>query len=105
VLIRILTNYFQVISLVQGFNLVWPSLIEQGLNVFVKITDSQDSFFSMDCIMYQTGFNPDKSYFMEVIIIGVTPLIISSISVPFWLLFNCLAKRHSTLRLTEDHHL
>ena len=54
----------------------------------------------MDCIMYQTGFNPDKSYFMEVIIIGVTPLIISLISVPFWLLFNCLAKRHSTLHLT-----
>lgn len=92
-LIRILTNYFQVISLVHGFDLVWPSLIDQGLNIFAKITDSQDSFFSMDCIMHQTGFNPDKSYFMEVIIIGLTPLIISLISVPFWLLYNCLAKR------------
>jgi len=28
VLIRILTNYFQVISLVQGFELIWPKLIE-----------------------------------------------------------------------------
>jgi len=50
--------------LVRAFDLTWPSLIQQGLNIFVKITDSQDSFFSFDCILYQIGYNPEKSYFL-----------------------------------------
>jgi hypothetical protein len=91
VLIRILTNYFQVISLVQGFELMWPKLIEKGLNYFVRYTNTQDYFFSLDCIYYQTGFNPTKSYYIEVIMIGFFPLVVALISVPFWVLYNYLA--------------
>jgi hypothetical protein len=102
VLIRIITNYFQIISLVQGFDLVWPTLIERGLSVFVKITDSQDSFFSIDCILNQIGFNPDLSYYMEVIIIGLVPIFVSLISIPFWILYNGISARRKLFLLRQQ---
>ena len=92
VLIRIITNYFQVVSLVRGFDLVWPSMIEESLNVFVKITDTQDSFFSMDCILHQIGVESINHYFVEVVTMGLLPLLASLISVPFWYLFNSIQK-------------
>ena len=82
----------------QGFELIWPKLIEKGLNYFVRYTNTQDYFFSLDCIYYQTGFNPTKSYYIEVIMIGFFPLVVALISVPFWFLYNYLAIKMNEIK-------
>ena len=93
----------------RGFDLQWPSIIQNSLNVFARITDSQDSFFSFDCIFIQLGLTGlfehiSSSYYIQMILMGVTPFLMSLLSIPFWLCINSKKKRKELQEHIESEH-
>ena len=52
VLMRIMTNYFQIISFAASFNLAWPNSIKQLYDSISIISSSSDMALSLDCFFY-----------------------------------------------------
>lgn len=94
VLIRIITSYFQVISIVKEFELQWPEMVQKFLNMLSQIASVQDSFYSFDCVLYQIGFTRLSTYYTSVAIVGVTPVVIMILSIPVWIVASwCKTKK------------
>ncbi|TNV74882.1 hypothetical protein FGO68_gene8180 [Halteria grandinella] len=97
VLIRVLTNYFQVVMIVRNFDLSWPLQVEKALEVFSFITSSLELLVSFDCMMLKSGFTKSSAYssfYYKVIAYGVAPILISLCSAAFWsLLYLCKTQR------------
>eukprot|EP00347_Sterkiella_histriomuscorum_P016197 403354113 len=85
VLIRILTNYFQVIMLVKDFDLHWPPQVSNVLNYFSYVSSSSEKMFSFDCVFYQLGMaKSSSSFYIKVIMYGLLPIGLSIIGAMFW---------------------
>jgi len=55
VLIRILTNYFQIIMVIKNFDLNWPEQVQSALNAVSFIFSSLDILISLDCLYLMSG--------------------------------------------------
>src|SRR3569833_469357 len=55
VLSRIMTNYLQIISFAQSFNLGWPDSLKKVFSSISFISDSSDMVLSLDCFMSSAG--------------------------------------------------
>ncbi|TNV87899.1 hypothetical protein FGO68_gene396 [Halteria grandinella] len=87
VLIRILTNYFQVIMIVKNFDLSWPEQVEKALDVFSFITSSLEILVSFDCMMLKSGLSNNtgvSTFYYKVIAYGVAPIFATLIAAAFW---------------------
>ncbi|CDW75737.1 UNKNOWN [Stylonychia lemnae] len=93
VLIRILTNYFQVVMLVKDFDLHWPPQVQQVLNYFSYVSSSQERLFSFDCMYYQLGLKNQSSFYIKVIMFGLMPIFFSLLGALFWVIVRFTCKR------------
>eukprot|EP00347_Sterkiella_histriomuscorum_P023866 403333113 len=93
VLLRILTNYFQVIMLAKDFELQWPDKVEQILSIFSFVSSSQQNLISFDCFYQQLGSQPIHSYYLRIIIYGLTPILMSLAGVFLWIMIRLTVKR------------
>lgn len=102
VLIRVLTNYFQILMIVKNFDLSWPTQVQNALDVFSFITSSLELLVSFDCMMLKAGFiypqsideDGYSSFYYKVIAYGVAPIFISFISAIAWsLIYLCKKKK------------
>ena len=102
ILIRILTNYFQLISLSMSFNLKFQSSLTQAFNVLDTIGSSSDTFLSYDWFFTSiqvTGFTPSVQLF-KILLTGLLPLIIFAACSLIWvLLYYLMNKWFSNLKL------
>ena len=102
ILIRILTNYLQLISLSMSFNLKIPSSLTQAFNVFDTIGSSSDTFLSYDWFFTSikiTGFTPSVQLF-KILLTGLLPLILFAACSLIWvLLYYSMNKWFSNLKL------
>ena len=102
ILIRILTNYLQLISLSMSFNLRFPSSLTQAFNAFDTIGSSSDTFLSYDWFFTSiqvTGFTPSVQLF-KILLTGLLPLILFAACSLIWiLLYYSMNKWFSNLKL------
>ena len=74
-LMRILTNYLQVISTVLAFNADYPSTINNLFTPANMIGSASESFVSVDCLVKDTemnGFAPNATMF-KIFLMSVLP--------------------------------
>ena len=92
VLIRVLTNYFQVVMLVKDFDLHWPPQVKSVLGYFSYVSSSQDEVFSFDCIYKQLGIIKTSTFYVQVVMYGLLPIILTLLSSVFWIVVKLTIK-------------
>ena len=111
VLIRILTNYFQLLMIVKNFDLSWPSAIQDALSTFSFIMSSLDLIISFDCLYLMSGVSSPSiqnstfsTFYLKVITFGIAPIAMSLCAAIFWTARYLFRKRRNKvtfdLRLT-----
>ncbi|CDW85178.1 UNKNOWN [Stylonychia lemnae] len=83
-----------IIMLAKDFELSWPHRVDQILRVFSFVSSSSQNIISFDCFYYQLGAFQIESYYLRIIIYGITPIILSIIGAIIWLLVKLTIKRN-----------
>jgi hypothetical protein len=89
VLLRVLLNHIQMMSICVSFNMNWPSSIESMLSSTIPVANIGTRFISLDCFIDQrnddgSGENTLPLIFVRLIIFVALPIIMIIVSVIFW---------------------
>ncbi|CDW79044.1 UNKNOWN [Stylonychia lemnae] len=78
VLMRILTNYLQIITYTDLLSLKWPNLLREFFNIFVQVGDSVQNLIYFDCFLQNNVIaNDQNSYtYFKTVIVGLIPIIL-----------------------------
>lgn len=94
ILIRILMNYMQIISLVGDIPITWPNLLKKFLDFNNKFASATEEYFSIDCFF---AMNHEKvnirPVFLKLLITTLAPFALSLIALIFWVVFYLIKKR------------
>jgi len=83
ILIKIMTNYLQLVTLVVGFNLRWPQKVEDAFTAQNSVGGTSEQFFSFDCLI-GSHVSQEQTYYRKMIIMAVMPLLLIAVSLLFW---------------------
>lgn len=80
-------------ALIQDFDFEWTKSMSIIIKIMGVITSSQHSSFqAVECIYYQLSEIKVCSYYLRVLSIASSPLIMTLFSIPIWLLLKLIAK-------------
>jgi len=51
--LRMMTNYIQILTATAAFNLQWPEYLDRMFSAITNIGDSSESYISFDCILQE----------------------------------------------------
>ena len=74
---KIFLNYIQMIAIINGLDLKWPNYLKDFYNVFTNVSGASGQLVSLDCILYDHGFQGETIY----------PKTILTILFPFAIIF------------------
>jgi len=83
ILIKIMTNYLQLVTLVVGFKLKWPKAVESTFFAQNAVGEASEQLFSFDCLIGANGSQADV-YYWKIVIMALMPLLLIAASVLFW---------------------
>eukprot|EP00347_Sterkiella_histriomuscorum_P014519 403360570 len=89
VYMRILTNYFQILTLAQSFDLSWDDNLKQFLEVISFIGKSNEIILSIDCFVRDNGLSTHPA-FIKMVIACVFPIIAIAVTFVFWTLWKLI---------------
>eukprot|EP00347_Sterkiella_histriomuscorum_P011816 403370990 len=92
--IRILMNYFHILTSAASFNLNWPAYLEKFLGIYSAVGQSAETFISFDCFLQDTGFTEPggSTYYFKVIVIILLPFVLGMIFLIFFFVKKLLQK-------------
>lgn len=93
VYMRILTNYFQILTLAQSYDLSWDDNLKKFLEYISFIAKSSEIILSVDCFVRDNGIKTHP-VFIKLIIACIFPLIAIAAVFVFWMLWK-LVRKHS----------
>lgn len=87
VYMRILTNYFQILTLASSYDLSWSDNMKLFLYYISIITKASEILFSVDCFLRDNGIETQPHYF-KMVMACVFPFVgILLVAVFWWLLY------------------
>ena len=95
-LMRILTNYLQVVSTVLAFDANYPDTINDLFSPANMIGSSSESFVSLDCFIQDNKMNafaPNETIF-KIILISFLPIALILIYVILWVCMYVVLKKY-----------
>jgi len=98
ILLRIFTNYLQLIATAMSFNLQYPSFIVEMFYPVEKVGSTSESFLSFDWFFEDTevkAFTPSTVIF-KMFLSGLLPIIIVMIVIVIWTILYCTKHRWFT---------
>eukprot|EP00347_Sterkiella_histriomuscorum_P016984 403351103 len=101
VLLRIITNYFQIMTTAAAFDLEWPMPLKMFFQPFSFIGDTFEGFINLDCFLYSIGFyatdkenqKENHNYKTKAIFISLIPIFVLVVYVTTFLMINIIRKR------------
>jgi hypothetical protein len=87
ILLRILANYLQLISVTLSFNLNYPDGLTNLLFPIERVGSPSDSFLSFDCFIkdYEIkGFTPSNTIF-KIFLTGLLPILLIFLTSIIWM--------------------
>lgn len=91
VFMRILTNYFQILTLASSYELNWQDTLKKFLEYVAIISRSSEALLSVDCFVRDNGYDTYPLY-IKVVICALLPVLLTVVSCLFWGLMNALFK-------------
>ena len=95
-LMRIMTNYLQVVSTVLAFDANFPNTINDIFSPANMIGSSSESFVSIDCFIQGSDMNafaPNSTIF-KIFLIALLPLILIVLYCIIWTMMHLVFKKH-----------
>jgi hypothetical protein len=106
VLIRILTNYTQVIMIVKEFEMKWPKQVSDALNSLSILSSSQEIIISIDCFIIKSGLKNITenipTLYIKVIVFGLLPIGLGLIASILWMVFYFLVKNNKEMQVRQN---
>ena len=87
VYMRILTNYFQILTLAQSYDLSWDDNLKKFLEAISFIAKSSEILLSIDCFVRDNGIQTHP-VFIKMIIACTFPIICMGVVFIFWMLLK-----------------
>jgi hypothetical protein len=101
ILIKILINYIQIISIVASLNLDWPDFALQYLNVQETAGSFSQQSFSFDCHLSQKYvLDNSQVYFYKLIVYMIMPIVLIFLSLLSWSVVSLIYK---DLKYIKNH--
>ena len=95
VYLKVLMNYLQLVMLMGSFNLSWPAITKQLLDIQNSGGGFSERLFTTDCL-YE-NFDENEAYFTKVALMSSVPLIFFSLSSLGWVVVAVLKRSVSYL--------
>jgi hypothetical protein len=95
ILLRIMTNYIQLITASLGFDLKYPSQISNFFGISDSIGSASDTYLSFDCLIENAemkSFTPSNEVF-KVFLTSFLPIILILVISVIWLILFLINKR------------
>lgn len=95
ILLRILTNYLQIITLTVSFSTKFPSSLTDLLIPFEPVADSPNAFLSFDCFVMDAEIKGPfpSSLFFKIFLMFWLPLILFFLTTVIWVIVRTLKPR------------
>jgi hypothetical protein len=93
---RILTNYFQILTLASSYDLSWDDNLKKFLEAISFIAKSSEIILSIDCFVRDNGITTHP-VFVKMIIACLFPLICIVCTMIFWLLVRIFVRNQKAL--------
>ena len=90
ILMRIMTNYLQIIAVALAFNLKFPKILTTIFTPIDKIGNSSESFVSFDCFLRNNElklFTPSASFF-TIFLTGILPFALIILAILIWMILK-----------------
>ncbi|CDW85403.1 UNKNOWN [Stylonychia lemnae] len=91
VYMRILTNYFQILTLAQSYDLSWDDNLKKFLEAISFIAKSSEIILSIDCFVRDSGVETHP-IFVKMVIACMFPLIAISLTFIFWSIIKLIRR-------------
>ena len=91
VYMRILTNYFQILTLAQSYDLSWDDNLKKFLESISFIAKSSEIILSVDCFVRDNGIDIHP-VFIKMVIACIFPIIAISAALLFWLIWKLIRR-------------
>lgn len=87
ILIRIFTNYIQMISIISSFPLNWPGQLTTLFQQYNTLSTAASQMFSFDCFLQTAVFSKFtiESFFLKVLVTSIVPILITLVSILLWI--------------------
>ena len=95
ILLRILANYLQLLSVSMSFNMKFPPILVQIFYPLQKIGASSEAFLSLDCFFRDAsikGFTPSTALF-KIFLTGMLPIFLIFVALICWGLLYIMFKK------------
>ena len=101
VLLRIIINYMQLISLLSSISVAWPNSMENLLSLNSKFSLISDHMFSIDCFFaLGEGTAVVRTVFLKALMVAISPFLFIMIAILFWVVYFKI-KRKAILKNKE----
>ena len=95
ILLRIMTNYLQLLAAAISFNLKFPAVLTEMFYPVERIGNSSEAFLSFDCFVRNhsvTAFAPSTAIF-KIFLTGLLPIILIVLSLIVWVSIRIFYKK------------
>ena len=96
VLLKIMTNYLQLITTTMSFSTKFPGNVTSMFSVFEEVGGASDTFLSFDCFVMDNNIKgpfPSNTLF-KIFMAALLPLILTLIVFAVWLMVYLLARKY-----------
>jgi len=95
ILLRILTNYSQIISSSIGFSFSYPSFLVKTIEPISSLGQSQEMLVSYDCLLKETRINifAESDFIFKIFVSCFTPFVFVVISLAVFSLLKVLLRK------------
>jgi hypothetical protein len=93
---KIFLNYIQLIAIINGLDLKWPNYLKDFYNVSSNVSGGSGQLLSLDCVLYDYGFQGETIYPKTILTI-IFPFAIIFVAFGIILLLFLLKKKRNQM--------
>eukprot|EP01017_Pseudomicrothorax_dubius_P009638 TRINITY_DN13312_c0_g1_i2.p1 TRINITY_DN13312_c0_g1~~TRINITY_DN13312_c0_g1_i2.p1 ORF type:complete len:613 (+),score=137.48 TRINITY_DN13312_c0_g1_i2:214-2052(+) len=106
IMIKILMNYFQLVSIVSSFSFQWPDQVKSAFKINNQIASSTTQIFSMDCIFQTTLSNSytksQRPFFIKLALIAACPILLALLASVVWIVYFLVRYRSRVCEFKDN---
>lgn len=94
---KIFLNYIQMIAIINGLDLKWPNYLKDFYNVFTNVSGASGQLLSIDCVLYDHGFQGETIYPKTILTIIFPFAIIAGAFIIIYLFYLIKKKKNQII--------
>ena len=101
---KIFFNYVQLVSIVSSFQFKWPKEVEGMFTYQNRIASSASEVFSVDCLLPSFEGNSIRPFFIKMIIISLSPILLLIGCIVIWLIIYKIQQCRKKIKFDKPNY-